>query len=96
MPFKLFKDGALLEKGQIDDKGNIRFAHELDASAAYKVELPTGQVFEIAAGTYDEQHEQNAGVGYHGYANPGGSLTDDTVSLEQDRLDANPWSGEQT
>ena len=52
MPFKLFKDGAMVEQGQIDDKGNIQFAHELDASAEYKVELPTGQSFEIAASAY--------------------------------------------
>lgn len=95
MPFKLFKDGAMVEQGQIDDKGNIQFAHELDASAEYKVELPTGQSFEIAASAYTEQHEQNAGVGYHGYENPGGALTDDEHSLDQDRIDANPWSSQQ-
>ncbi|MBB6134225.1 type VI secretion system secreted protein VgrG [Massilia aurea] len=95
MPFKLFKDGAMVEQGQIDDKGNIQFAHELDASAEYKVELPTGQSFDIAASAYTEQHEQNAGVGYHGYENPGGALTDDEHSLDQDRIDANPWSSQQ-
>lgn len=95
MPFKLFKDGAMVEQGQIDDKGNIQFAHELDASAEYKVELPTGQSFEIAASAYTEQHEQNAGVGYHGYENPGGALTDDEHSLDQDRIDANPSSSQQ-
>jgi type VI secretion system secreted protein VgrG len=95
MPFKLFKDGAMVEQGQIDDKGNIQFAHELDASAEYKVELPTGQSFEIAASAYTEQHEQNAGVGYHGYENPGGALTDDEHSLDQDRIDTNPWSSQQ-
>lgn len=95
MPFKLFKDGAMVEQGQIDDKGNIQFAHELDAASEYKVELPTGQSFDIAASAYAEQHEQNAGVGYHGYENPGGSLTEDEVSLDQDRIDANPWSSQQ-
>jgi type VI secretion system secreted protein VgrG len=95
MPFKLFKDGAMVEQGQIDDKGNIQFAHELDTSAEYKVELPTGQSFDIAASAYTEQHEQNAGVGYHGYENPGGALTDDEHSLDQDRIDANPWSSQQ-
>ena len=92
MPFKLLKDGALVEQGHIDDKGNIQFAHELDAAAEYKVELPTGQSFDIAASAYSEQHEQNAGVGYHGYENPGGALTDDEQSLDQDRIEANPWS----
>jgi len=94
LPFKLFKDGAIVEQGQIDDKGNIQFAHELDATAEYKVELPTGQSFDIAAGDYAEQHEINAGVGYHGYENPGGLLSEDEVSLNQDRIDANPWSSD--
>ncbi len=93
LPFKLFKDGALVEQGQIDDKGNIGFAHELDATADYKVELPTGQSFDIAPGEYVEQHEVNAGVGYHGYENPGGLLSDEEVSRQQDRIDANPRSG---
>ncbi|GGC19570.1 DUF2345 domain-containing protein [Pseudoduganella buxea] len=95
LPFKLFKDGAMVEQGHIDDKGNIQFAHELDAAAKYKVELPTGQSFAIAASAYEEQHEQNAGLGYHGYENPGGALTDDEHSLNQDRIDASPWSSEQ-
>ncbi|WP_312519421.1 DUF2345 domain-containing protein, partial [Massilia sp.] len=92
LPFKLFKGGAMVEQGQIDDKGNIQFAHELDAAAEYKVELPTGQSFDIAAGDYVEQHEINAGAGYHGYENPGGLLSEDEVTLNQDRIDANPWS----
>lgn len=73
-------------------KGNIQFAHELDGGSEYKVALPTGQSFEIAAGDYVEQHEINAGVGYHGYENPGGLLSEDDVPLDQDRIDANPWS----
>ena len=96
LPFKLFKEGALIEQGQIDDKGNIQFAHELDASANYKVELPTGQSFDIAASAYAEQHEINAGVGYHGYENPGGLLSEDEVSLHQDRIDANTWTSDHT
>lgn len=95
MPFKLFKDGALVEQGKVDDKGNIQFAHELDAAANYKVEFPTGQSFDIASGDHAEQHEINAGVGYHGYENPGGLLSEDEVSLDQDRIDANPWAGDQ-
>lgn len=96
LPFKLFKDGALVEQGKADDKGNIRFAHELDAKANYKVEFPTGQAFDIAPSDYAEQHEIYAGVGYHGYENPGGFLSEDAVSLEQDRIDANPWSSDRT
>ncbi|MBZ2209616.1 type VI secretion system tip protein VgrG [Massilia sp. R798] len=94
LPFKLFKDGAMVEQGQIDAKGNIQFAHELDAGAEYKIALPTGQSFDIAPGDYVEQHEINAGVGYHGYENPGGLLSEDEVSLDQDRIDANPWSSD--
>jgi type VI secretion system secreted protein VgrG len=96
LPFKLFKDGALVEQGKVDDKGNIRFTHELDATANYKVEFPTGQSFDIAPSAYAEQHEINAGAGYHGYENPGGSLSEDAVSLAQDRIDANPWSSDRT
>ena len=96
MPFKLFKEGALVEQGQVDDKGNIRFAHELDATANYKVEFPTGQSFDIAPSAYAEQHEINAGVGYHGYENPGGFLSEDAASLHQDRIDANPGSSDRT
>lgn len=92
LPFKLYKDGALVEQGQVDDKGNIQFAHELDSTANYKVELPTGQSFDIEPGEYTEQHEINAGVGYHGYENPGGVLGEYEQSLQQDRIDANPWS----
>ncbi|MEW6760692.1 MAG: type VI secretion system tip protein TssI/VgrG [Pseudomonadota bacterium] len=95
MPFKLFKDGALIEQGKVDDKGNIQFAHELEATANYKVEFPTGQSFDIEPSAYVEQHEINAGVGYHGYENPGGFLSEDSVSLDQDRIDANPWSSDQ-
>jgi type VI secretion system secreted protein VgrG len=96
LPYKLLKDGALVEQGQIDDKGNIMFAHDLDAKANYKVELPTGQSFEIAPSAYSEQHEINAGVGYHGYENPGGLLSEEDVSLQQDRIDSNPWSSDRT
>jgi type VI secretion system secreted protein VgrG len=96
LPFKLFKDGALVEQGKVDDRGNIRFAHELDAKANYKVEFPTGQTFDIAPSAYAEQHEINAGVGYHGYENPGGFLSEDAPSLDQDRIEANPWSRDQT
>lgn len=94
LPFKLFKNGALVEQGQFDAKGNIGFAHELDAMANYKVELPTGPSFDIAPGDHAEQHEINAGVGYHGYENPGGLLPEDVVSSEQDRIDASPLTGE--
>ena len=94
LPFKLFKDGALIEQGQVNDKGNIQFAHELEATAEYKVELPTGQSFDIAASAYAEQHEQNAGAGYHGYENPGGLLSEDEVTLDQDRIDANMWAND--
>jgi type VI secretion system secreted protein VgrG len=93
LPYKLFKEGGLVEQGQVDDKGNIQFAHDLDAKATYKVELPTGQVFEIAPTAYAEQHEINAGVGYHGYENPGGFLSEEAVSLHQDRIDSNPLTG---
>jgi type VI secretion system secreted protein VgrG len=94
MPYKLYKNGALVEQGRIDDKGNIKFPHELESKTNYKIELPTGQSFDIASSPYSEQHEINAGTGYHGYENPGGVMSDHAISLNQDRLDANPRSGE--
>lgn len=76
--------------------GNLQFAHELDARARYKVELPNGQTFEIAPNAQSEQHELNAGVGYHGYENPGGFLSGDEVSMNQDRIDSNSQSRDAT
>jgi type VI secretion system secreted protein VgrG len=90
LPYKLFKDGALVEQGKVDDKGNITFAHDLESNASYKIELPTGQSFEIAPSARTEQHEINSGMGYHGYENPGGFLSDDEISLHEDRINANP------
>ena len=94
MPYKLYKDGSLVEQGQIDDKGNIKFPHELESKASYKIELPTGQSFEIAPSAYLEQHEINAGAGYHGYENPGGVMSDHAISLPLDRIDACPRAGD--
>jgi type VI secretion system secreted protein VgrG len=62
----------------------------MDSQAKYKLELPNGQHYNIDPSAQSEQHKTSAGMGYHGYSNPGGSLTDDHQQLEQDRLQANP------
>lgn len=90
LPFILYKDGAAFENGHVDERGNISFKHELEEGAKYELELAHGQRYVIEAGDCDEQHLASAGVGYHGYQNTGGSLTDDCPSLEDDRLWSDP------
>lgn len=90
LPFTLFKDGAVLESGHVDARGNVSFKHELEEGAKYELELAHGQRYVIEATESDEQHQTSAGLGYHGYQNTGGSLTDDCPSLEDDRLLADP------
>jgi type VI secretion system secreted protein VgrG len=90
LPFKLYKDGAVIEQGKLDLQGNAMFKHELDSSSQYKVELANGQSFAIEAGTDEAQHEINAGVGFHGFSNPGGSLSKDHSSIDEDRILSDP------
>jgi type VI secretion system secreted protein VgrG len=90
VPYKLYKDGDLLEEGHADKAGSIQFAHDLETQARYKLELPNGQVFQIAPGPLDTDHAASSALGYHGYTNPGGSLSDSHAVLEKDRLLANP------
>jgi type VI secretion system secreted protein VgrG len=63
LPFKLYKDDALVEQGTFDD---------------------------INPDLHEEPHEMGSGIGYHGYANAGGSLNAEHASLEQDRVLSNP------
>jgi len=90
LPYKLYKDGAVIDQGQLDDQGNVSFKHELDAAAKYELELANGQRFDIDAGSHEEQHEMSAAMGFHGYENSGGSLSEHYSPLEKDRLLANP------
>lgn len=90
LPFTLYKDGAVFENGHVDEGGNITFKHELEEGAKYELELAHGQRYVIEAGESEEQHASSAGLGYHGYQNAGGSLTDDCPSLEDDRLLSDP------
>ncbi|WP_211442701.1 type VI secretion system Vgr family protein [Collimonas humicola] len=90
LPVKLYKDGALVDQAPLDKQGNVVFKHDMDSQAKYKLELPNGQHYNIDPNAQSEQHKTSAGMGYHGYSNPGGSLTDDHQQLEQDRLQANP------
>lgn len=90
LPYKLYKDGAVIDQGQLDQQGNVSFKHELESEAKYELELANGQRFDIDAGSHEAQHEMNAGMGFHGYTNSGGSLSERYSSLEEDRLLADP------
>jgi type VI secretion system secreted protein VgrG len=90
LPYKLYKDGAVIDEGQLDKKGNLAFKHELESNAKYQLELANGQRFNIEPGSYEEQHELCAGMGFHGYTNGGGSLSETHPSLQEDRLLADP------
>ncbi len=89
-PYKLYKNDALLEHGEFDEDGNLKFKHELDSQAQYHLELPNGQRYAIEPDEQLEPHKISSAVGYHGYDNPGGSLNEDHAPREKDRLLANP------
>ena len=93
LPYKLYKDGAVIEQGKLDQHGNVTFKHDLESKAKYQLELANGQRFHIDAGSHSEQHEISAGIGFHGYTNGGGSLSDHHSSLEEDRVLADPTLG---
>lgn len=96
LPCKLFKNGALLEETKFDENGTLCFKHELEDAATYHIELPGGQRYEMVPDDMAEQHKVCAGMGYHGYSNPGGSIVNDCPDKEQDRIDANPATREET
>lgn len=90
LPFKLYKDEAVVEEGAVDDDGNMIFEHDLDAGSQYAVELANGQRYVIEADPQTELDRISAGMGYHGYGSAGPSASEANASLEQDRLLANP------
>lgn len=90
MPYKLYKDGTVVEEGKFGDDGNMLFKHDLDAVANYELELANGNRYVIDSGTHVDAHEVSASIGYHGYENPGGSISDEHASLEKDRVLSNP------
>jgi type VI secretion system secreted protein VgrG len=90
MPYKLYKNGAVVEEDKFDEDGNMTFKHELDANANYELELANGNRYVIDSAPHVEEHEVSSGIGYHGYDNPGGSITAEHASLEKDRVLSNP------
>lgn len=90
LPYKLYKDGAVIDEGMLDAGGNVTFKHELESKAKYHLELANGQRFNIDAGSYAEQHEMSAGMGFHGYKHSGGPSGEHDPTVEQDRLLSNP------
>lgn len=90
VPYKLYKDGCVVEQGKADDDGNFVFKHEINADARYMVELPSGDTYEIDCTEEPEDHELSAGIGHHGYQCAGPSLLEEPASMEEDRLLSNP------
>lgn len=90
LPYKLYKDGALAEQGALDGDGNIIFQHELDKQSKYELELPNGNRHAIDPNPQETQPELSAGIGYHGYANSAGVLSEKCATLEQSRVLSNP------
>ncbi|MBJ7308833.1 type VI secretion system tip protein VgrG [Rugamonas sp. CCM 8940] len=95
MPYTLYKDGAVAERGTLGDDGNMTFKHDLDMHSKYELELPNGHRYAVPSKPQTELHEVSAGVGYHGYANTAGSLNEAHATREQDRMLANPVLGDQ-
>ncbi len=89
-PYKLYKNDALLERGEFDKDGNLKFKHELDSQAKYHLELSGGQRYALEPDEQLEHHKISAAIGHHGYVNSGGSLSEDHPPQEGDRVLANP------
>ena len=90
LPYKLYKDGALMEQGVFDDEGNMTFEHTLEKQSAYELELPNGNRYAIDPNPHDEPPEISSSIGYHGYVNAGGTIGDTSTTLEQSRMLSNP------
>ena len=87
----LFKDDVLVEEGQLDQNGTLIFKHELDSGCAYRLELANGQMFNIHPTAELSLDKTSSVMGFHGYVNPGGSLTEESPELEEDRVLSNPF-----
>ncbi|NRR34145.1 type VI secretion system tip protein VgrG, partial [Oxalobacteraceae bacterium] len=74
LPYKLYKDDALVEEGALDDEGNMAFKHEPDKQSQYCIELPNGGRYAVDPNPHEELHEMCAGLGYHGYHNAAGAI----------------------
>jgi len=90
-PYKLFKDDVLVEEGQLDQNGTLIFKHEMDSGCTYRLELANGQIFNIHPTAEPSLDKTSSTMGFHGYVNPGGSLTEESPELEEDRVLSNPF-----
>jgi type VI secretion system secreted protein VgrG len=90
LPYKLFKDESLVEEGQLDQGGALVFKHDLAAESTYRLELVNGQVFRILPTKESSPDKSSSTMGFHGYVNPGGVLTEHSSNIEEDRLLSNP------
>jgi len=103
-PYRLFADGAQIDSGLADERGNIRFEHKIGVSQ-YKVELINGHAFEIDVdsgfGTGDAAKANIlANKGYRddptkARARDGGfnSEADQRASVESSQSGRNAYSG---
>lgn len=66
-PYTLYADGTVLKKGAAEDDGSVMWDHK-EGTKKYKVELLTGQVFEIKAlDAFSTPGQKLANEGYRGY-----------------------------
>jgi type VI secretion system secreted protein VgrG len=66
-PYTLYAGGTVLQKGLTDDTGAVIWDH-VEGTSQYKVELATGQVFEIdVLKEFNSEGQQLANQGYRGF-----------------------------
>jgi type VI secretion system secreted protein VgrG len=71
LPFRLFKNGSMLEEGVLDGSGNAQFEHEIEEGADYEVQMANLQRYAVPANEEAVQEENDAGV-LSDFENPGG------------------------
>jgi type VI secretion system secreted protein VgrG len=71
MPFRLYKNGSVLEDGALDREGNAQFEHELEEGAEYEVELANLQRYSIPSSD-DQTGRGLESSGAETFENPGG------------------------
>jgi hypothetical protein len=74
LPISLYQDGALIDKGKVDEQGIVRFKHQLDAKTKYTLVLPNGQTYHIGPNPDPASPNTRPANDVDGYTNPGGSL----------------------
>ncbi|WP_218510984.1 type VI secretion system Vgr family protein [Variovorax sp. dw_308] len=91
-PYTLYADGAVLQKGVTEDDGSVMWDHK-ESTQQYKVELVTGQVFEVdALETFGSDAARKlANQGYRGFEHEAGDKAD--YGAEGDEFRKRAWRG---